>query len=78
MNELNTNLHNIIDKVKSSYAEIAKLTDVKLHNPNRLDNFKDKTGKDVSLLMAFSRGKAEKTQSREFVICSKCEQIKYP
>lgn len=67
LNELNANLHNVIDKVKSSYAEIEQLTSVKLHNINGLDNFKDKIGKDVSLFMAFSRGKAEKAQLREFV-----------
>jgi hypothetical protein len=67
LNELNTNLHNIIDKVKSSYAEIEKLTGVKLHNSKGLYNFKEKIGKDVSLFMAFSRGKATMAQSREFV-----------
>ena len=67
LHELNTNLHNIIDKVRTSYSKIEKLTGVKLHNPNGLDNFKEKIGKDVSLFMAFSRGKAEKAQSREFV-----------
>jgi hypothetical protein len=67
LHELNTNLHSIIDKVKKSYSKIEKLTGIKLHNPNGLDNFKEKIGKDVSLFMAFSRGKAEKAQSREFV-----------
>lgn len=67
LNELNTNLHDFIDTVKSSYAEIEKSTGVKIHNPNGLDNFKDKIGKDVSLFMAFSREKAEKAQLREFV-----------
>lgn len=67
LNELNNNLHDIIDKVKSSYAAIEESTGVKLHNANGLDNFKDKIGKDVSLFMAFSREKAEKAQSREFV-----------
>ncbi len=67
MNELNANLHDIIDQVKSSYSEIEKSTGVKLHNSKGLDNFKEKIGKDVSLFMAFSRGKAEKAQSREFV-----------
>ncbi|OIO99197.1 MAG: hypothetical protein AUJ97_09195 [Bacteroidetes bacterium CG2_30_32_10] len=67
LNELNTNLHSIIDKVKTAYSKIEKLTGVKLHNSNGLDNFKEKIGKDVSLFMAFSRGKAEKAQSREFV-----------
>lgn len=67
LHELNTNLHSIIDKVKTSYSKIEKLSGVKLHNPNGLDNFKEKIGNDVSLFMAFSRGKAEKAQSREFV-----------
>jgi hypothetical protein len=66
LNELNANLHDIIDKVKSSYAEIEKSTGVKLHSSKGLDNFKEKIGKDVSLFMAFSRGKAVMAQSREF------------
>lgn len=67
LNELNTRLHNIIDKAKFLYAKIEDLTGVKLHNAKGLDNFKDKIGKDVSLFMTFSRGKAEKAQLREFV-----------
>lgn len=67
LNELNTNLHIIIDKVKSSYLKIENLTGIKLHNPNGLDIFKEKIGEDVSLFMDFSRAKAEKAQSREFV-----------
>lgn len=67
LNELNINLHNIIDKVKSSYAEIEKSTGVTLHGAKGLDNFKEKIGADVSLFMNFSRGKAEKAQAREFV-----------
>ncbi len=53
--------------MKSSYAEIEKSTGVRLHNSKGLDNFKEKIGKDVSLFMAFSRGKATMAQSREFV-----------
>ncbi len=75
LNELNTNLHDIIDKVKSSYAAIEESTGVKLHNPNGLDNFKDKIGKDISLFMAFSRGKAEKAQLREFVTLQPKESL---
>lgn len=67
LHELNKNLHSIIDKVKTSYSKIEKITGVKLHNPMGLDNFKEKIGKDVSFFMTFSRGKAEKAQSREFV-----------
>lgn len=67
LNELNQNLHNILDKAKISYANIEESTGVKLHNLSGLDNFKEKIGTDVSLFMAFSRGKAEKAQAREFV-----------
>ncbi len=67
LNELNTNLHSIIDQVKIFYTKIEKTTGVKLHNSNGLDNFKEKIGKEVSLFMSFSRGKAEKAQAREFV-----------
>ncbi|MCD8528712.1 MAG: hypothetical protein LRY27_01755 [Chitinophagales bacterium] len=65
LNELNTNLHKIIDKVKTAYASIEETTKVKLHKSSGLDNFKEKIGKDVSLFMAFSRDKAQKAQSRE-------------
>jgi hypothetical protein len=75
LNELNTNLHSIIDKVKTSYSAIEKTTGVKLHNANGLDNFKNKIGKDVSLFMAFSRGKAEKAQSREFATVQPKESL---
>lgn len=67
LNELNINLHNIIDKVKTSYLEIEKITGIKLHNLNGLDKFKSKIGEDVSAFMAFSRGKAEMAQAREYV-----------
>ncbi len=43
------------------------MTGVPLHGAKGLDNFKEKIGADVSLFMAFSRGKAEKAQAREFV-----------
>jgi hypothetical protein len=67
LNELNINLHSIVDTVKASYTNIEETTGVKLHNSNGLDNFKEKIGEDVSLFMSFSRGKAEKAQAREFV-----------
>lgn len=67
LNELKTNLHRIIAKVKIAYSRIENLTGVKLHNRNGINNFKDKIGKDVSSFMAFSREKAKKAQSREFV-----------
>lgn len=67
LNELNVNLHGIIDRVKDSYAKIEKSTGVPLHGAKGLDNFKEKIGADVSLFMAFSRGKAKKAQAREFV-----------
>jgi hypothetical protein len=45
LNELNTGLHNIIDKVKEFYAKIEQSTRVKLHNSAGLDNFKEKIDK---------------------------------
>ncbi len=67
LNELNTNFHQIIDRVISFYNEIEIETGVKLHDSKGLDKFQNKIGKDVSLFMAFSRDKAEKAQSRELV-----------
>jgi len=67
LHELNTNLHNLIDKVKQSYTVIENSSGVKLHNSIGLDNFKEKIGKDVSSFMEFSRGKAESAQAREYV-----------
>ena len=75
LNELNTNLHKIIDKVKTSYANIEQTTKVKLHNPSGLHNFKEKIGNDVSLFMSFSRYKAQKAQSREFVTLQPKESL---
>lgn len=66
LNELNTNLHKIIDKVKKSYKNIEQNTNIKLHNFDGLDNFKTRIGEDVSLFMEFSRDKAGKAQTREF------------
>lgn len=67
LNELNSNLHKIIDKAKSAYKSIEKTLKVPLHDFKGLDNFKEKIGNDVELFMAFSRGKAKKAQAREFV-----------
>lgn len=75
LNELNNNLHQIIDKVKTSYANIELSTKVKLHNPSGIDNFKERIGKDVSLFLAFSRDKAQKAQSREFAILQPKESL---
>lgn len=67
LNELNTNLHKIIDKAKSAYKNIEKTAKVPLHSISGIDNFKDKIGQDVELFMKLSRGKAKKAQAREFV-----------
>ncbi len=75
LNELNTQLHNILDNVKSSYSKIQETTGVKLHNFDGIDNFKNKIGSDVSLFMQFSRDKAEQAQSREFVTTQPKENL---
>ena len=67
INELKTNFHSILKKVVLSYGKIETKTKVPLHGIKGLQNFQDKIGKDVSLFMEFSRGKAAQAQSREFV-----------
>src|SRR5690606_32166342 len=42
LNELNSNLHKIIDKAKSAYKSIEKTLKVPLHDFKGLDNFKEK------------------------------------
>lgn len=66
LNEIK-NLQSIVSKVISSYDEIEKTTGVKLHSSSGLGQFQKSIGEDVSKFMEFSRGKAEKAQSREFV-----------
>ncbi len=75
LQELNSNLHNIIDKICICYAAIAESTGVKLHSAKGLEKFKEKIGKDVSLFMAFSREKAENAQKREFVTIQPKESL---
>ena len=75
LNELNANLHHIIDKVKIFYEKIEQSTGVKLHNAAGLDHFKEKIGHDVALFMSFSREKAAQAQAREFVTLQPKESL---
>ncbi len=75
LNELKTNLHDVIDKVKSSYRQMEKSTGIKFHGVDGLDNFKNEIGEDVSRFMKFSRGKAEKAQGREYVTIQPKENL---
>lgn len=75
LNELKTNLHDIIDKAKSAYKNIEQTIKVPLHNLAGIDNFKEKIGQDVELFMGFSRGKAKQAQSREFVTLQPKESL---
>lgn len=75
LNELRSNFHKLIDKVKLSYSKIEKTTKVVLHNISGIDNFKDKIGQDVSLFMEFSREKVQKAQEREFVTIQPKESL---
>ena len=75
LNELKNNLHNIIDKAKTCYAEIENTLGIKMHNSNGLDNFKEKIGKEVETFIQFSREKAEKAQTREMLIIQPKESL---
>lgn len=67
LNELNTNLHTVLNNAKNSYIRIEKETGVPLHNFKGFDILKEKIGADVSNFMQFSREKAKQAQAREFV-----------
>jgi len=75
LNELNENLHNIIDKAKKNYTKIEKLTGISLHNQTGIENFKRKIGKDVSKFMESSRENAKKAQSREMLTIQPKESL---
>ncbi len=75
LKELTENLHNIIDKVITSYANIEMLTNIKLHDFSGLENFKEKIGSDVSSFMDFSRTKSLSAQEREFVTTQPKESL---
>lgn len=75
LNELSTNFHSIISKAKSAYKKIEKQAKVPLHSDLGIDNFKEKIGKDVSEFMQFSREKAQRAQSREFLTIQPKESL---
>ena len=75
LNELKNNLHHIVDKAKTSYANIAKQTGILLHNQAGIENFKQKIGKEVETFMQFSREKAKNAQSREFLTTQPKENL---
>jgi hypothetical protein len=75
LNELKTNLHEIIDIAKTCYSKIENNLGVKLHNLGGLDNFKEKIDKEVETFMQFSREKAEKAQTREMLTTQPKESL---
>ncbi|MDR1372026.1 MAG: hypothetical protein LBJ17_02715 [Dysgonamonadaceae bacterium] len=75
LNELKTNLHSILDKAKESYEIISKESGVELHDFKGINNFKEKIGKEVETFMQFSRGKAERAQTREIVTTQPKESL---
>ena len=66
LNELNTQLPFILEKVQSSYSKIEEMTQVKLHNFKGLQRFQNKISGDVQRFLEFSRQKAKEAQQREF------------
>ena len=75
LNELKNNLSDVVDKAKKSYAKIEKQTGVLLHSQKGIENFKKKIDKDVTNFMEFSREKAKRAQSREFVTTQPKESL---
>lgn len=58
-------IDDILDKVKTNYAQIEKQTGIKLHSVKGIDNLRKKIDKNVNKFKEFSREKAEKAQTRE-------------
>jgi len=66
LNEINSNLSDIIEKAKRSYSHIEKNLGVTLHGVKGLDDFKEQLVSDVRTFMETSRKKAKQAQDREF------------
>ncbi len=61
------NLEEIVKKVKTNYAKIAKKTGVELKSEQGIDNFLIRVQTGIDEFMKFSRTKAQEAQNREFV-----------
>lgn len=66
LKELNQ-VSQVAEKAKTAYAEIAKRTNVTLHDEKGIDNFVAKISKSLDEFRALSRQKSQKAQGREFV-----------
>jgi VWFA-related protein len=66
LKELNQ-ISQVAEKAKTSYQEIAKRTNVELHDEKGIDNFVAKISKSLEDFRALSRQKSQKAQGREFV-----------
>lgn len=66
LRELN-GISQIAEKAKTAYAEIAKRTEVTLHDEKGIDNFVARIGKSLEEFRNFSRQKSQQAQGREFV-----------
>lgn len=66
LKELNQ-VSQVAEKAKTAYQEIAKRTNVELHDEKGIDNFVAKISKSLEDFRALSRQKSQKAQGREFV-----------
>lgn len=57
----------IAEKAKTAYTEIAKRTNVTLHDDKGIDNFVKNISKSLEEFRSFSRNKSQQAQGREFV-----------
>ncbi len=60
-------ISNIAEKAKIAYAEIAKRTNVTLHDDKGIDNFVTRISKSLDEFRTLSRQKSQQAQGREFV-----------
>ncbi|MCX6162314.1 MAG: hypothetical protein NTV87_13405 [Ignavibacteriae bacterium] len=67
LDQIKSNLSEIVDKTKKAYKKISDKTGIKMHNVRGVDNFKDDLKEDVNNFMNTSRTKAKGAQHREIL-----------
>lgn len=65
LDQIKSNISEIVDRTKKAYKKISSKTGVKMHNTRGIDNFKNDLKEDVNNFMNTSRTKAKGAQHRE-------------
>jgi len=69
------NFISLVDKVKTSYKSIEKVTGVSMHDFKGIEKFRREIEIDSNLFKIFSRNKSSKAQAREYVTIQPKERL---